>query len=781
MKLNFLRVSHLWTSVAFLILAVAIPLLYLPFTIEPHELIKQTLLVLIIVLSSLTLVATIIQTRTLTLRRDWSYLLFALLIVSLLIAPGLRESPFLSLMGQAGQEYTSVLSFVMYGLLFFLGAESLKTPGQISRLLSALLIGSALISILAIPAFFGATFPPPLIGGANTFAVYLITLMTLGLGLWLLDRADAPHPILPSGFFGLIVRASILITSIISFITLLALDYSPLWFLSMIGLGALFLIAFIKPTEFKYHGRFVLPMLFFGLSLIFIFLPSPISSPFAPEIAPTQSASLAIATSTLNEHLLFGSGAGTYGFDYAAHSSPSLNSTAYWDTTFSSANSYFLTLLPTVGLIGTGLYLLICLMILAGAIIVLFHARHIANRTIIIAPITAWLVLFSAQFLVSSNITLSVTFWLLSAILASLSVKKLYTVSFDRSPRTGLAAIFLSVCVILGLFTALFVTASRYLAELSFQRAITLSQTGGNPDDVIATLDRAAILNRWNDVYYRNLAHILLQKTAIALKQPDVDQTYIQQLIGSSVNAAKRATELAPSNVANWVILGDTYKEIAPAIPESVIFELAAYQKAQVLAPSNPRYLVDVAQAHLAVADGAAIVMAGSDKDLAAQATINRASALDSALTALLSAQKLKPDYAPAGYYLAGVYERQGKLADAIAGLEAIRNSNLNDVGVGVQLALLYLKQGKNTLAQDELTRVLDISSDYADAHWYLATIFENQGDLERAIIQVEAVAAANPDNELVKTRLSRLRQGLADKLLPPPLETPTTDATTSP
>ncbi len=777
MKFSFARLSQLWTSAAFLILAVAVPLLYLPLTIEPRELIKQTLLVLIVVLASLSLTATIIQTRTLSLRRDWSYLLFGLLIIALLITPGLRESPYLSLLGQAGQEYTSVLSFAMYGLLFFLGAESLKTLGQTRRLLSALLIGSALISLLALPTFFGAKFIPALIGGANTFAVYLIAMMTLGLGLWLTDQTDIAHSSLPSGPSGLIVRASISITTLVTFITLLALDHNPLWLLTLVGLGSLFLIAFIKTNEFKHHGRFVLPMLLFGLSLIFIILPSPISSPFAPEIAPTQSASLAIATNTLHDHLLFGSGAGTYGFDYAAHYSPSINATPYWDTTFSSASSYFLTLLPILGLISTSFYLLICLSILVGAIIVLFSSRHTTNRTIIIAPLTAWLVLFVAQFLISSNITLSVSFWLLSAILASLSVKKLHEVSFDQSPRTGLVAIFLSVCVVLGLFTTLFVAGSRYLAELSFQRAITLSQTGGNPDDVIATLDRAAVINRWNDIYYRNLAHILLQKTAIALKQPDVDQTYVQQLVGASVNAAKRATELASGNVANWVILGDTYKEIAPVLPESVSFELAAYQNAQSLAPNNPRYLVNVAQAYLAAADGAAVIMAGTDKDLAAKATLVRFSALDSALTALLAAQKLKPDYAPAGYYLAGVYERQGKLTDAIAGLEAIRKSNPNDVGVGVQLALLYLKQGKNDLAKAELLRVLDISSDYADAHWYLATILENAGDLEGAITHVQAVADANPNNELVKTRLSRLRQGLADKLLPPPLD-PMTEAT---
>lgn len=769
MKLTFTHFSKLWTSASLIVLAILIPLFYLPLTIEPRELIKQTLLIIITVLASLTLAATIIQTRTLTFRRDWSYLLFLLFLVSLLVTPGLRESLFLSLMGQVGQEYTSVLSITMYGLIFLLGAESLRTPDAVRRLLSAIIIGGACVSVLAIPTFLGATFIPTLFGTPNTFAVYLIALMTLGLGQWLTNNLNITQ------------RFAIFSTTAVTFISLLALDYSVLWLLTIFGLGSLFLISLIKTNEFKHFGRFILPIAIIGLSVIFLILPSPLHSPFAPEIVPTQSASLAIATSVLHDHPLFGSGTGTYGFDYALHYSATLNATPYWDTTFPSAISYFLTLLPTTGIIGTSLYLLLCLSIFIGALIVIFHPRHTTNRVIIIAPFAAWIVLFIAQFLTSYNSPLSVIFWLISAILAALSSKKVAEVSFEQTPRLGLIATFITVCFIISLFITLFITSSRYLAELSFQRAITLSRTDANPDDVITTLDHAAVLNRWNDIYYRNLAHILLQKAAKVLQQPEVDQTYVQQLVGASINAAKRATELASNNVANWLILGDTYKEIAPAIPESVSFELAAYQEASRLAPQNPRYLVAIAEANLAAADATAVIINGTDKELAKQAVITRSTALDSALTTLLAAQRLKPDYAPTGYYLAGVYERQGKLADAISGLEAIRSTNPTDVGVGVQLALLYLKQGKNSLAEAEFLRVLSISPKYADAHWYLATILENKGDLEGAIINVQAVAEANPDNELVKTRLSRLRQGLADKMLPPPLESAVTDTSAQP
>ncbi len=772
MKSFFVRLTKYCTPVALLALAVLLPLIYLPLTVEPRDLAKQVLLVALVVVATLVYSLHIITTRTLTIRRDWRYLVFLLFIIVLLITPGVRQSPYLSLLGQSGQEYVSLVSLLMYGLIFFLGADFLQTASHRQHLASALLIGGALTSLLTLPIFFGWTSFPILIGTPNTLAIYLICLSTFGLGLWLTNAQPLSK----------LARLAIIITTIVSTLTLLAIDYSPLWIISLVGLGSLFLIALVKTHHFPKPQHFLAPLFLLAVSVLFLLVPSPWPSPFSAEIAPTPAASLSIAVNSLAEQPLVGSGAGTYSFDYAKHYPLSLNSTKYWATTFNSANSYFLTILPTFGLLGTGLYLLLCLSILIGALTALFVTPTKAqlwsqtNKPAeLAAPLSAWLVLFVAQFLISSNLTLSFLFWLLSAILAGLTIKRLSTYNFDHSPRTGLLATCLSVFVLLGLVTTLFVVASGYAAELSFQRAVNLGAANADSADIIAALDHAAVINRWNDLYYRNLAHLLLVKTASVMQQPDADATYLQQLVSSSLAAAKRATELGRNNVANWYVLGTIYQEIAPAVPTAIQFELAAFTQAHTLVPQDPAYLVSLARAYLAEADAAAVIINGDDKSLVAAATASRTAALDSALTNLLAAQTLKPDYAPTGYYLAGVYERQGKLADAISGLEALRTSHPNDVGVGVQLALLYLKQGKNDLAQTELERILKISPDYADAHWYLATIYENKGDLEDAITQVEAVATANPDNATVKTRLSRLRQGLADKLLPPPLEEPAT------
>ena len=95
--------------------------------------------------------------------------------------------------------------------------------------------------------------------------------------------------------------------------------------------------------------------------------------------------------------------------------------------------------------------------------------------------------------------------------------------------------------------------------------------------------------------------------------------------------------------------------------------------------------------------------------------------------------------------------------------MEALKAAAPNDIGVAMQLGLLYLRQGKNAAAKAELVRALTIAPNYANAHWYLATIYEQEDDIASAIAEVEKIQATDPDNALVTQRLERLRAGACE------------------
>lgn len=777
------RWYHVLTRGIVYVLAFAVPLAYLPWTFDPLEVNKQTIVIIGVVLAMLLWCAAAVTERRMQLRKDGIFLLLGLFVLAVLVSAGLSASPYLSFVGQTGDEYTSVLSLVVFGLLFFIVAHTLTATSAQRVLWSATVLSGSAVALVTLPRFLGISLldgATSLAGAApTTWAFVLLVFSILGSGLWLTSRDHGERDVLPTGVWGVLVRGAHLVTMVVTLLALMAIDSKPLWALAVLGTGVLFAFALVRAHEFPHFGRFVLPMLLCVAGLVFFFVPTFIGSPFLPEVSPTHTASWNIATATLSdEGWLFGSAPGTYLFDYTKHYAGAVNATDFWDIKFDRASSYMLTLLPTIGVVGTTLYLAFLLALALAALSRLAKEKQHDEWKMTFVPFAAWLVLVAGQFLMPSTMTLQTLFWLLSGVLAAQGLRDAVTVDATRSPRAGMAVAFGVVLLLVALVVTMFVTLSRYGAEVAFARAVAADRAGAPIDDVIIDLDNAALRNRWSDVYYRNLGHALLLKTAELLDDPAADPSVVQGLLGASVNAARRATSLSPKNVANWSLQGDIYRELVPVLSNADVFALAAYTEAVALAPQNPKYLVSLARGYIARADLATRLRESDDVTQAEAAEAARDEALARAATALMQAQTLKTDYETARYYLALVYERQGKLADAIKSMEVLRDNSPFDVGVSMQLSLLYLRQGKNDLAKAELLRALTIEPNYANARWYLASVYQQEGDFAAAIAEIKAVQALNPDNATVAQRLEQLNQGLVESQVPEPIvEDETVDA----
>ncbi len=149
---------------------------------------------------------------------------------------------------------------------------------------------------------------------------------------------------------------------------------------------------------------------------------------------------------------------------------------------------------------------------------------------------------------------------------------------------------------------------------------------------------------------------------------------------------------------------------------------------------------------------------------------------LGKAEEAFRKALELKQDYAPAHYHLAILFEREGKVDDAIGKMESVLRYNPTDVGAAFQLGLLYVRRrGPEDLnrAKAAFEYTVRLAPSYSNARWFLAAVYEQQGDLEAATQQVEDVLRLNPGNALVKARLERLKAGqtVSSESLPPLLE----------
>ncbi len=760
-----------------------VPLFVLPVTIDALEVNKQTLLVLVTFVAALAWLGQMVSKRELTFRRGWLNFFPLMYVVTVGVSAVTSLTGFTSWVGQTSQEYMSFLTAVSLGVLFYLLVNNASESRVQRRIFGALILSATIIAVGMLFHFFNVpifgylggdtrVFNP--IGTINAATIFLIAVTLLANGLWLVGKARAGELAFKKTAGALLSVATVVLT-LSTIVIASALDYWVLWVILLTGISILFAFALVRAGEFPETGRFILPMALFVVALLLLFLPTPINFRLPVEILPSYSASWDITSQTLtNTSSLFGSGPGTFAIDYAKYHSTDLNTTGFWAVRFDRATSHIFTVIATLGIVGTIIYLAFILSLALRALGRLTREQDHAEWKATFVLFASWFALVVGSFLYSSNLTLTFLLFGLGGVLAAQVMLRVRTVSFNKSPRMGLAFSFLFVVVAVGIVTGLFVTGQRYAAEIAFAQAVRAEAAGESLDTVIQKLDSAATFNRLSDVYYRNLSQALLLKVREELSEgqiPEDKTQLVQALVATSINAAKRATDLSPNNVANWEVRGAIYREVSAVVGGADAFAVMSFETANALEPASPKHLTDLGRSYLVFAENARVLTGSKDQATAdaAQATVS--DNLKKAEDVLLRSIELKADYAPAHYYLAIVYEREGRLADAIAKMESVKRYNPLDVGVAFQLGLLYLRQGKYDLAEVELARAVELVPTYSNARWFLAAIYEQQGKIEEAIAQVQGVLETNPDNQLVAAKLERLKSGQVESVIPEPVE----------
>ncbi|OGL96144.1 hypothetical protein A2258_02710 [Candidatus Uhrbacteria bacterium RIFOXYA2_FULL_41_8] len=753
----------------FLLAVVLVPIAYLPWTSEALEINKQTLLVLCSIIAFLAWVSSLIIQKALVVKKTWVYGLLLAFFASILISTIFSLFQYQSWFGSSGQEYTSLLTWLSCMVLLLVGLNVVSQE-TLPKFIQALIIPASVILLLQVLAIFNIVIlQQNFIGAPNALGVYSTVMSALSFSL-LFNIRELPKSLF-TGVAGFATRVSSYAIIPFSIFILYALDYWLLWALFVIVICAFFVSSFSnRITAIKGKKLFLLVALLVAC-LIFIFVSTPgkISSP--PELAPTTLTSWQISQKTLSENSwLFGSGPGTYEINFQKYKPEVLNNSVLWDTVFNRSSSHALTMLTTMGWATVFLYLLLVISILVNGFKIVLNSRG-AEHQLYLGLLLAWLCLAISQLFYSSDMTLQTVFWLLSAMILGISYKEEKGIAFDKSQVHLFFAIFIGIVCALTILIVGFLTASRYGSDIAYAKAITNSRSGGSTDEVIKQLITAQSLNKWNDVYARNLAFAYLYKSGELLSDTSVNPEIVFSYIDQGTSNAIKAVQLAPNVIENQLMLADVYREITPFVLGADEFAILAYQSAILLAPTNPKYYLALGQGYLAQADALASIIGGDDEALADSSIQARLLALTNAIEAMNTALSLKSDYAPAQYYLALAYERQGNLSEAIARIKSLQADNPYDANLVLQLGFLYLQQGKLDDAQTELEYVVNLSPDYSNARWFLSSVYEQQGNIEGAIEEVQKVLELNPDNVLITERLERLQAGLVTEEELVPLE----------
>lgn len=788
---TYLQSASRWVLYGFLFL---FPLFFLPLTLDPLEINKQSLLLVSVCLSFVLLIGSLLLKKEARVQFGWSQLFPIGICIAFALSAVFSFAPFASWIGTSGAEYTSVLTWIGLALLFFLVTLFQKELGLSKALWMILVSSASLVGLIGVLSVFGvsiipffpslATFAFNTIGTVNTLAIFLIAMSLYACSILLATGAHDRVLLKGTGRIWIFIAIALLFLETI--VLLLALDYALLWILFLCGNSILFIFAIFKPRAFPSMNLLFIPVIFTVVSALFwFFLPSPFSIKLPLEVSPSFQTSIQITNATLSDSQpLFGSGPGTYAMDYAKYHSQAINETDFWNTRFDRAASFIFTLAPTVGYVGTGLFLFFILFLLAEAIrkIVVLSSQ---KGGIVGAVLTGsdpdswvdvfhvfvpWFVLVLAAFLFSFNSTLVITLMLFSGLLAAQSGLKEKQIKFSQNKAVALLSAVCFVGLTFALFIGIFFTTGRYAAEIAFTNAVHADRTKADTKVIVAELDHASTLNQWNDDYLRNLAGALLLRVQDELKSAspnaplsDASKKYLQALVAASVNASARATALSPHSVSNWLMRGNIYRSLTGLVDQSSKFSVDAYKHAINLEPLNPNHWNELGKTQLAIADAVQPLTVSKDPASAAQAKKDWQAALDEAEKDFQSATVLKSNFAPAHYQLALVYEREGKLDLAIAKLESVMNYNNTDIGVGFELGTLYTKRGGEgdlVKAKAVFEHVVLLAPSYSDAHWFLASVYEKLGNKDAAIKEIEAVLKLNPNNQIVKIRLDKLKAG---------------------
>lgn len=775
----------LWSAYALFLL---MPLFFLPWTTSVLEHSKQLLLVVLAILALVAWLGQMVLSKRLTFRSGWLNLLPGVFLLSVLISAATSWAGYQSWVGQASQEYMSFLSVAMYVILFFTLMNNASETKTQRHILFALLLSSAIVGLLAVLGMLNLVHLPfdfsrsrgfTTVGTINGLITFLTATMFTGLAMWLVSQ-DGRDRVIPLGGFGQFVRALIVLVTLANLLALIAVDFWVFWVINIFGVLLLAAFGFIQSQEFPQPKRFAIPLVVLLVSILLLFLPTPLRLSLPVVVSPSYGASWQITKSALSSdsgNMLFGTGPGTYVHDYLAFKPQTVNASRFWSLRFDRAKSFFFNLLAEYGVIGTALWLVLMGWVAVKTIGRLVFERDHEEWKMTYVMFAGWAVLLLSHLLYSSNITMQFLLWGFTGLLASQVMGKMWSTDFSRSPRLGLATSFAFVLVAVGVLASLFVTGQRYAAEVAFAKGIAADRAG-EMSAVISQMERATRFNPLSDTYYRNLAAAQLAQAKNKIAEyraggADLTTEQTQEvaaLVSAAISSATKASQIEPNNLSNWSVRGSIYRDVMSFAQGAEDLASQMFLNTIRLEPNNPVHRLNLGRVYLTVADRARALKGAEDKELAATAAEQETTLLQTAEQTFTSAIQLKGDYLAAHYFLAAVYERQGRLQEAAARLAAIRNQNLADIGVAFQLSQMLIRLQRYDLATKELERIVGSNPKHSNALWYLASLYENDNRRADAVKLVEKVVEFNPDNQAAAKRLARMKAGEVTVRLPEPI-----------
>ncbi|MFH1620509.1 MAG: tetratricopeptide repeat protein [Patescibacteria group bacterium] len=771
-KLSLSGFLEALTNYCLYLTVLLVPIWFLPVTLDVLELNKQTLLVILMMIALITWLGRSILRREFKLSRSWIHIVVTLFAVGYLVTSLFSQDRYLSLVGNFGQmqwAFSTVMAFVvMYLLIVNVVRDTARLYSLLLTFLASSLI-AGLFGLLQVLNVFSLAWLMPgtgvnsfnSVGTINSLAMYLTVPMVMAASLLVLGCKNETCVLGKNGKRSVVAKALVWAMLTVGFIYSVLVDFWVTWAALLFGTLLVVLISWIRTKSISRPIKLIAPGVLCIVAVILLIWPTPIKLSLPAEVSPSLGHSWQIARQVLQNSPLFGSGPGTWIYDYSQYRAPVVNLSQFWTVRFERGLSTFFSLIAMVGLVGVSLWLILILSAIVKSATHLTKEKNDDEWQAYLTVFAGWATTVFIAFFYNYNLSHHFVFWFLLALLAALVAKGEFVWDGTRKPTitTVLSIVFIILSV--GAVSVAWLAGQRLVADANYSKSVTAFRGGKPIQESIDNLNTAVALNRLNDVYYRNLSQAYLIRVGQELQQqPDQEKAQIvNNLVSASIDTAKKATEISPANVDNWANLGVVYQAIASFTRGADEFAIKAYEEALKREPNNPLFYNEIGKLHVLRSDAYRTLLSSTDETVKKDAENNIRTELDASAAALNQAIQAKSDYAPAHYNLGIMYERQGRIKDAITKLEQVLSVNGKDVGVGFQLAILYYRNGEKDKAADLLEQIVRLEPQYANARWYLSALYEEQGRIDDSLAQIKEIIKTNPDNQTVTDRLNYLTQ----------------------
>lgn len=494
-------------------------------------------------------------------------------------------------------------------------------------------------------------------------------------------------------------------------------------------------------------GMFLVAMTFFFFgSVVNRYLPAQIKISVT-EVRPSWAGTLSVGSHALShkEKLVFGSGPNTFTRNWTLYKPLEVNQTVFWNTDFTSGVGLIPTSFITVGIIGALAWLFFIVSILWLTIRLAYANQEQGAATVLRPLLLGVLFLVAFHILYVPGPALSIlTFLLLglatayAASLGRIRYVFLSTSGGRFAPQAYLAGLIvfvaLAVVVLLGI-------ARVVSAEILVNRSVVSYNATGDLARSTALVSQALRIYPQDARAARaavELGLLQIQKLAAA-NATEETRAQLKTAIENTIRYGLGAVSVAGDDYQNWIELATLYHQLAGGGVDGA-YENAeeAYEKLIAQNPTSPLPHFKKAQLALLRNDP------------------------DAALQDLLTAVKLKPDFAIAYYLASQIYASQNDFQNALIPAASAARYASNDPLAWYNLGAIAYTAGNYKDAGVALERAVSLEPRYANALYALGLSYYQLGRTDDAMKTFQKLDTVDPDEPLVEEALANLKAGKA-------------------